>query len=86
MRITWDEPKRKANLDKHGLDFGDIESDFDFDKARLERAGPKRIKAIGKLKLNGKIVVVIFAALGTEAISIISVRPASKKERGAFGG
>ena len=83
MRIIWDEPKRQANLDKHGLDFALIESDFDFDKARQERAGPKRLKAVGKLK--GKIVVVIFAALGTESVSIISFRPASKKERRAYG-
>jgi uncharacterized DUF497 family protein len=81
VRIVWDEPKRRANLDKHGLDFAAIESDFDFDKARLEPAGPKRIKAIGKPKLNGKIVVVVFARLGTEAISIISARSAAKKER-----
>jgi uncharacterized DUF497 family protein len=64
------------------LDFALIESDFDFDKARLERAGPKRLKAFGKLKV--KIVVVIFAALGAEAASIINFRPASKKETRAF--
>lgn len=83
MRITWDEPKRRANLDKHGLDFAVIESDFDFDKARLEHSGLKRIKAIGDLQ--GQTVAVIFARLGTEAISIISARPASKKERKALG-
>jgi uncharacterized DUF497 family protein len=24
MVIVWDEPKRLANLDKHGIDFADI--------------------------------------------------------------
>ena len=24
MKIVWDEPKRLANLDKHGLDFADL--------------------------------------------------------------
>ncbi len=84
MRITWDEPKRQANLDKHGLDFAAIADQFDFDTARLERSGPKRVKAIGRL--NDKVIAVVFAKLGTEAISIISARPASKKERRALGG
>jgi uncharacterized DUF497 family protein len=34
--------------------------------------------------LNDEAVVVIFAALGTEAISVISLRPASRKERSAL--
>ena len=25
MRLTWDDAKRQANLDKHGLDFADAE-------------------------------------------------------------
>ena len=83
MQILWDERKRQANLDKHGLDFAAVDRDFDFDRARLEQSGPKRIKAIGNLQ--GKTIVVIFARLGTEAISIISVRPASKGERRAYG-
>jgi len=24
MKVLWDEPKRLANLDKHGLDFADL--------------------------------------------------------------
>lgn len=32
MRIVWDEPKRLANLDKHGLDFADFNETF-FDTA-----------------------------------------------------
>lgn len=26
--IVWDERKRLANLDKHGLDFADLDEDF----------------------------------------------------------
>jgi hypothetical protein len=37
------------------------------------------LKAVGRL-LDGTIVVV-FVALGTEAFSVISMRPASKSER-----
>jgi uncharacterized DUF497 family protein len=28
VQITWDEPKRLANLDKHGLDFAQVDLDF----------------------------------------------------------
>jgi uncharacterized protein len=28
MKIVWDEPKRFANLDKHGLDFADLNESF----------------------------------------------------------
>jgi uncharacterized DUF497 family protein len=28
MQIVWDEPKRLANLDKHGLDFADLNETF----------------------------------------------------------
>lgn len=32
MKVVWDEPKRLANLDKHGLDFADLTEAF-FDDA-----------------------------------------------------
>jgi uncharacterized DUF497 family protein len=32
MRIVWDEPKRQANLEKHGFDFADV-SDIDWASA-----------------------------------------------------
>ena len=77
MRVIWDEPKRIANIAKHGIDFADIEEAF-FDTALLGHAKNGRYFAIGVL--DG-IIVVIFAQLGTEAIAIISARPASRKER-----
>jgi uncharacterized DUF497 family protein len=85
MFIIWDEPKRLANLHKHGLDFADVEDGFDFDNAlALEAvtrgAGRQRVRLIGTL--FGEIVVaVIVSPLGREALSVVSLRPASKKER-----
>jgi len=32
VRIIWDEPKRAANLEKHGMDFADLNETF-FDTA-----------------------------------------------------
>lgn len=77
MKIVWDEPKRLANLDKHGLDFADLDEDF-FLGAIVVEAKHGRYAAIGRL--NG-VVTVVFATLGMEAISVISMRPASAKER-----
>ena len=77
MKIVWDEPKRNANLAKHGIDFADITEDF-FADALIGAAKSDRYFAIGEM--NG-IIVVIFATLGTEGVSIISARPASAKER-----
>jgi uncharacterized DUF497 family protein len=28
MVILWDEPKRQANIEKHGFDFADLTEDF----------------------------------------------------------
>jgi uncharacterized DUF497 family protein len=79
MVIMWDELKRRSNLAKHGLDFASLEAGFDFEAARVTRSEDGRLKAVGTL--NNVPVVVIFATLGTEAISIVSLRPASRKER-----
>lgn len=77
MKIVWDEPKREANLDKHGIDFADIDAEF-FLSAIIRPAKAGRFAAFGEL--NGKVAV-IFVTLGTEGLSIISARPASAKER-----
>lgn len=80
MMIVWDEPKRAANLAKHGIDFADVTEDF-FATALVRPVKHGRLSAIGNL--NG-LTTVIFVTLGTEGLSIISVRPASKKERQMF--
>jgi uncharacterized protein len=77
MIIVWDEPKRLANIDKHGIDFADISEAF-FLSAMVRPAKAGRWSAIGQL--DGAIVV-IFAVLGGEGISIVSARPASRRER-----
>lgn len=78
MLITWDEPKRLANIDKHHLDFADLTIGF-FLEAIIVPAKLGRRMAIGRLE-DGTLAVV-FVTLGTEALSVISMRPAKKKER-----
>lgn len=83
MKIVWDEPKRLANLDKHGLDFADLDESF-FETALVVPTRHKRWMGIG-LNVRG-VIVVVFALLGREGVSIISMRPASKPERRMFHG
>jgi uncharacterized protein len=80
MEVVWDEPKRLAILDKHGLDFADLNETF-FDNALVipSRSKSRRWVAIG-VSIRG-VVVVVFARLGREGVSIISMRPASRSER-----
>lgn len=77
MEIVWDERKRIANLDKHGMDFGVLDAEF-FADATIFPGKKGRFVAVGDI--DGPVAVV-FAMLGTEAISLISMRPASKRER-----
>ena len=78
IEIIWDEPKRRANLAKHGLDFADLDQDF-FNDAVLVTAHSGRRMAIGWFEGVG--IVVIHVVYGLEAISVISMRRASAAER-----
>jgi uncharacterized protein len=78
MKIVWDEPKRLANLDKHGLDFADLNETF-FDNALVVQSHSSRWRGIGR-NIRG-VIVVVFVKLGKEAVSVISIRPASRDER-----
>lgn len=62
MKIVWDEPKRLANLDKHGLDFADLDEAF-FDTALVipSQSNSKRWIAVGA-SIRG-VIVVVFARL-----------------------
>ncbi len=87
MEIVWDEPKRITNLKIHGLDFAEVEDGFEFAEALIAPSyesehGGSRFIAVGML--DGDLVSLVFAPLGTEAISLISLRPASKRERKAY--
>ena len=78
VMIAWDEQKRRQNLAKHGLDFADLDEWF-FLEALTMPAKDGRYMAIGRLA-DGTVAVV-YALLGTEGVSVISMRPASRKER-----
>ncbi len=86
--IVWDEPKRLANIDKHGLDFTDFEAGFDFETAlampaRDSPTGRRRVKLIGTME-GVLVVVAILSPLGGEAVALVSLRRASRKERSLY--
>lgn len=81
MEILWDEPKRHSTLETRGMDFADVTEEF-FESALILPARTNRYLAIGML--DAEIISVVFHPLGTEALSIVSMRHASRKERSAY--
>jgi uncharacterized DUF497 family protein len=85
--LFWDPPKRLRNLKRHGLDFAEAQK-FDWTTADVSEThagsrGERRLKAIGFL--GDRLIALIFAPLGTEGLSVISMRAASRKERNDYG-
>ena len=78
MKIVWDDQKRIQNLAKHGFDFAQLSPDF-FDAAIVLPAKGSRFMAINVM--DDDVLAVVFGRLGSEGISIISMRRASRKER-----
>jgi uncharacterized DUF497 family protein len=79
MEIVWDEPKRLANLDKHGLDFAELDETF-FEGAVVLPSHNKANRWVAVGVNNHSVIVVVFARLGREGISIISMRPATAQK------
>ena len=80
MKFEWDEAKRNSNIQKHRIDFADLDSFFEevyFEK-KLPFPSEQRWCAIGLL--NDKEVTVIFTKRKNK-IRIISARRAKKNER-----
>ena len=79
--ITFDEPKRQANIKAHGLDFVGCEAiwdNFTITREDKRRAyGEKRLVTFGLL--NGKVVVLVYTERG-ETLHVISLRKAEKYE------
>jgi uncharacterized DUF497 family protein len=86
MVILVPEPKRLANFARHKIDLSDFEHGFSWDRylagpAKPSRTGRARERYIGVMA--GTVVVAIISPLGTEALTVISIRPANPNERKA---
>ncbi len=82
--FEWDENKRHANLEKHGIDFVDAIQIF-ADAACIEfdsvRNGEKRYQVIGMVE---EVVILLVYTGRSEKKRVISARRASKKEREVY--
>ena len=61
MQIVWDEPKRLANIARHGMDFADLDDEF-FEGSVIVQGKLGRRIAVGRHRSG--IILVVFVALG----------------------
>jgi uncharacterized protein len=85
VEFEWDEAKRLANLDKHGIDFIDVPEVFDGDIVTVEddRYGYGEQRFISFGLLQRRIVAIVHTDRG-ESIRIISARKATKYEQRTY--
>jgi uncharacterized protein len=81
MEFEWDEEKRLANLNNHGIDFIDVLEVFDGDIVTIEddrySYGEQRFVTFGLLQ--GRVVAIVHTDRG-KFVRIISIRKATKNE------
>ncbi len=80
--FEWDENKRQANIEKHGIDFADIRPIFshpivEFTDNRRDY-GEIRTILLGQIK--GRVLYVVYTQRGSIK-RIISARKANKREQ-----
>ena len=89
MEFEWDENKRLANLEKHGIDFTVALLVFE-DENRINYVddrksyGETRIRTVGKIK--NELIVSVINTDRNNKIRIISARRANQKEREDYYG
>jgi uncharacterized protein len=85
-KFEWDENKRRSNIQKHGIDFGDAKDAFDdpaaYTLSSPRSTGERRYVTVGLAK--GLLIAVISTLRGS-VVRIISARAASRTERQAYG-
>jgi uncharacterized DUF497 family protein len=79
----WDERKRMANIEKHGLDFADAYRVYE-NPAKLtlpvSRRNELRLQDIAVVDIDGRLTTLIYVRRN-DAVRVISFRRASVKER-----
>lgn len=84
MEFEWDEEKRLANIDKHGIDFLDARTIWRkpvLDPAALRLIGEEvRLTAVGLLGEDEIIVAVVYTHR-ENILRLISARRATRHER-----
>ena len=85
MRYEWNEHKRDANFEKHGVDFNEVEN-FEWDSAietidDRKDYGEQRWVAVGRI--ISRIYVLIYT-IRNKNIRVISLRKANTRERSYY--
>lgn len=85
MQFIWDEAKRKSNLNKHGMDFGDAKivfagATYTFEDDRFDYI-EQRFITLGLL--NGEVIVLAHTEQ-EDIVRIISMRKATKHEQNLY--
>ncbi|HET8636678.1 MAG TPA: BrnT family toxin [Acidobacteriaceae bacterium] len=84
--IVWDEKKRQANLEKHGLDFRRAYLVFNNPNKITffsPREDERRLVDVAMVELAGRLLSLVYAERGDD-IRVISFRVASRRERRAY--
>ena len=78
--FEWDEAKRQANIEEHGIDFEDVASIFSLPYLRIrsDRNNEMRFVAIGCIK---DVEIAVVYTLRAGACRMISARRARTNER-----
>lgn len=85
MCFEWDEVKRRANVEKHGIDFLLAAQVFD-GRPRLDGTSPRgaEVRFVTVAPLEGRLVAVIWTWRGDERVRVISARRARDGEERAY--
>jgi uncharacterized protein len=85
MRFEWDDHKKRINLDKHGIDFADLEMLFNSTTITMldNRYDYGELRYISIGMLNG-IILTIAHTETDEVIRIISARKATRYEEESY--
>lgn len=85
--FEWDDNKRRANVEKHGVDF-DLAREVFGDPIAYTYTSPRpaserRYVTVGRA---GNLLIAVISTLRGQTIRIISARVARRKERQLYGG
>lgn len=85
MVYEWDERKRTANLEKHGLDFtrADLVFESGLKVTVVSEKGGEEPQFVDYAEFEGVLVALVYT-LRNDAVRLISLRPAKRKERRAY--
>ncbi len=85
--FEWDEGKRKANREKHGIDFEDVRPAFDgrprVDGPGVQNARRSEERHVTIAEIEGVVIAIVWTWRG-RAIRLISARVARRGERELF--